>query len=140
MYPPQNVYEQNNRSRFFLLLFNSILHSVWLKKYWQKKTVSEIKPCQSLHFLGKIQKIRPPEELNLALTNKKIICLKASRERCSFKILPIDDARACRPIGLDRRQLGLVREKIANCWPWIYGRKDSHLRKTRKCLRMVFQF
>ena len=34
-------------------------------------------------------------------------CLKASRERGSYMILPTDGARACRPIGLDRRQLGL---------------------------------
>ena len=38
-------------------------------------------------------------------------CLKASNERGIFQILPTDGARACMPIGLDRRQLGLVREK-----------------------------
>ena len=27
-----------------------------------------------------------------------------------FKILPTDGAKACRPMDLDRRQLGLVRE------------------------------
>ena len=37
--------------------------------------------------------------------------LKASRERVDFKILPIDGAKVCKPIGLDRRQLGLVREE-----------------------------
>ena len=31
-------------------------------------------------------------------------------ERGTFKIMPIDGARACRPIGLDRRQVDLVRE------------------------------
>ena len=28
-----------------------------------------------------------------------------------LKILPTDGARACRPIGLDRRQLGMEREE-----------------------------
>ena len=38
-------------------------------------------------------------------------CLKASRERRSLKILPRDGPRAPRPIGLERRKLGLVREE-----------------------------
>ena len=41
---------------------------------------------------------------------KKSNCRKASRERAKFMILPIDGARACQQIGLDRRQLGLVRK------------------------------
>ena len=31
----------------------------------------------------------------------KLNCLKTSRERGTFKMLPIDGARSCRPIGLD---------------------------------------
>ena len=32
-------------------------------------------------------------------------------ERGSFNIFPTDGARACKPISLDRRKLGLVREE-----------------------------
>ena len=41
----------------------------------------------------------------------KINILEASRERGSFKILPIDGDQAYRPIDLDRRQLGLAGEE-----------------------------
>ena len=37
--------------------------------------------------------------------------LKASSERGSFNILLKDGFRVCRPIGMQRRQLGLVREE-----------------------------
>ena len=37
--------------------------------------------------------------------------MKASREIAQFKILPTDDTIACWKLGLDKRQLGLVREK-----------------------------
>ena len=40
-----------------------------------------------------------------------IIYLKASGERGYIKNLPQDGRRAFRPISLDRRQLGLVREE-----------------------------
>ena len=36
--------------------------------------------------------------------------MTASRERDSLKILPTDGSRACRPIGMNTRQLGQVRE------------------------------
>ena len=39
-------------------------------------------------------------------------CLKDSRDRSNFNILPIDGAQACRPMGQDRRQLGLEREGV----------------------------
>ena len=38
-------------------------------------------------------------------------CVKASRERGSSKIIPIDGAQAFRPIGLDRIHLRLAREE-----------------------------
>ena len=91
----------------------------------QTKKVPEIKcwtptPQQPQHILGKIQKksaSQPHRELQALaeITFKKpkqtFIGLKASRERGYIKILPLDGTRACRPIGLDGRQLGLVREK-----------------------------
>ena len=35
---------------------------------------------------------------------------KVCRERCSIKILPTDGDGRCKPICLDRRQVGLERE------------------------------
>ena len=46
-----------------------------------------------------------------ALISDFCYCLKTSRDRGSFKILPTDGARACKPNCLDKRQLGLVREE-----------------------------
>ena len=44
-------------------------------------------------------------------TKQKGNCLKARRGRGIFKILLTDGAIACKPIDLDRSQLGLVREE-----------------------------
>ena len=41
--------------------------------------------------------------------------MKASRVRAKFKILPTDGASAWWQIGLDRRQLDLLKGKGANC-------------------------
>ena len=46
------------------------------------------------------------------LKKERKICLKASREKAEFKIMPTYGARACCQIGLNRRQLGLVGEEM----------------------------
>ena len=58
---------------------------------------------------------QPHTELNPKAGNtfKKPVsryCLKASMERGSFKILTTNGARACRPLGLDGKQLCRVRK------------------------------
>ena len=70
---------------------------------------------------------------------KKKTNLKASREIAKFTILPTDTdgARACWQLGLDRRQLVLVKEegqivdhgKLNLCSPFL---------KLRICLMIVF--
>ena len=105
-------------------LLNLILHSVSIKHI----SVSEIKwqtaPVLSASTQPKqdTKKItsQTQRELHPSLKNPSkepffikylFNCLKASRERGSLKILLPDGARACRPIGLDRRRQGLVREE-----------------------------
>ena len=39
------------------------------------------------------------------------ICLTASRKRANFKIMPMDVGQPFKPIGLDRRRLGLAMEE-----------------------------
>ena len=61
------------------------------------------------------QGIQPHRELNprSGSTFKKPFfnSFTASRKRANFKIVPIDGAQAFKPIGLDRKQLGLEREE-----------------------------
>ena len=54
-----------------------------------------------------VKKIKRKTDTILTIGN----FLKASRVRGSFKIPPTDGSRVCRPIGLKRRQLDLVREE-----------------------------
>ena len=49
--------------------------------------------------------------MSLVLKEIFLDCLKAIRYRGIFKILPSDGTIMCRPIGLNMRQLGLVREE-----------------------------
>ena len=87
-----------------------------------KKLVSEIKwlaqqPCQLLHKIlinWPVSLVRNlichrGTPLKCLFLNKYILnFLKDSKEKGSFKILPTYGVRAYRPVGLDRRQLGLV--------------------------------
>ena len=95
----------------------------------QTKTVSEIKwwtlkasqasthPGQDpknegFSFTGSsIREQGTPIKSLFQQTNIHLDCLKDCRERSSIKILPMDGAHYCRPIGIDRRQHGLAREE-----------------------------
>ena len=61
-------------------------------------------------------------------------------ETGKIKILPTDGAQACRPIGLDRRQLGMIREEGTIVDYENMKERLVTLGKTRICLRMVLQY
>ena len=63
-----------------------------------------------------------------------IICSKGSREKGSFKTLPIDGARACRPTY---ETTGSGKRRVGKLWSMELG---SHFPKTRLCLIKVLQY
>ena len=77
------------------------------------------------------------EEISLLVLNNLQKCLKASRERDA---LPTDGARACKPISLEMKQLGLVIKKEKKGKLWLYETQGKTFWKPILYQRMIFQY